>query len=187
MAGFFYTGSTGYAPLTRLAEQLDGVSLVGRPLGSISPEEFRRLAARLHVSAVVALDEDTGRLPFLAEPAFGPPRAIGPFRVFIARDPPGPLEVTGPEARRLALARHGGGWVSTPLAYSPLWRARIAGVALRTAPDDIGLLAVQAPAGDALSIALSHEPGWAEWTGLGLSLASATYLGAAALRRRRRA
>ncbi|MEK7372300.1 MAG: hypothetical protein AAB265_12685, partial [candidate division NC10 bacterium] len=61
VAGFLYAGSAA-APITRLVEQRDGETLFGRPLSALHPEEFDRLSAGLAISAVVALDEDAGRL-----------------------------------------------------------------------------------------------------------------------------
>jgi hypothetical protein len=187
VAGLVYTGSARYAPITRLAEQLDGVAIFGQPLERLEPAEFRRLADRLRVSAVVALDEDAGRLPFLAEgSAFARPRAVGPFLVFIGKGAHPLPEVTGPEARQLSLTGHAGGWVDTGLAYSPLWRARAGGTTLSTARDKLGLLVVQAPAAPALSIELRHEPGWPEGTGLAITLATAAGLAGTAWRPLRR-
>ena len=83
----------------------------------------------------------------------------------------------------MRLAGHPGGWLDTGLAYSPLWRARAGRATLATARDDLGLLVVYAPAAPALSIELRHEPGWAEWTGLAVTLVSAAGLAAAGWRR----
>jgi hypothetical protein len=183
VAGLLYTGSPQHLPITHLAEERDGVTIFGQQLARLESDEFRRLANRLRVSAVVALDEDTGRLPFLTEASdFGRPRAVGPFRVSMAKAPRPLPEVTGPEARRIGLAAHAGGWVDTGLAYSPLWRARAGGVTLRAARDELGLLVVEAPAAPALSLELRHEAGWVEWMGLALTLASAAGLAAPAWR-----
>ena len=176
VAGLVYTGSAGYAPITRLVEQLDGVTIFGRPLERLESAEFRRLADRLRVSAVVALDEDAGRLPFLADASdFAPPRGSArsgcSWRRRHARCPRSRARSADDQARRAPR-----GMAGTGLAYSPLWRARSGRATLATARDDLGLLVVHAPAAPDLSIELRHEPGWAEWTGLAITLVSAAGL-----------
>jgi hypothetical protein len=183
VAGLVYTGSPRHRPITRLVEERDGLTIFGRRFSRVQPDEFRRLADRLRVSVVVALDEDAGRLPFLTEASdFARPRAVGPFRVFVAKAPRPLPDVAGPEARRMDLGTQAGGWVDTGLAYSPLWRARAGGANLRVARDELGLLVVEVPAAPALSIELRHEAGWAERIGFAVTLASAAVLAAAAWR-----
>jgi len=130
VAGFFYRGlSDGPAALTApvrvLAERLDGVSVFGRALARQQPDEFSRLAARLRVTTVVALDEDMPALGFLtADPEWGIPARTGPFLVF-NRAAPRPLpEKVGADRYFVLVPRPEGGWVSTGMAWSPLWRAR---------------------------------------------------------------
>jgi hypothetical protein len=65
IAALLYRGDAGPGPITRLAEELDGRSLFGRPLESLDAETFNGYAAALGIGVVVALDEDAGRLSFL--------------------------------------------------------------------------------------------------------------------------
>ena len=88
IAGLVYTGAADNRPITLLVEQRDGLTLFGRPLEALTPAEFDRLAGRLRISAVVALDEDEGRLPFLDDnPAFARPSRVGPFVIYASREP----------------------------------------------------------------------------------------------------
>ncbi len=173
IAGLFYTGSAANRPITLLVERRDGVTLFGRPLEGLRPEEFNRLAETLKISAVVALDEDEGRIGFLSEnPAFTQRPVIGLFKVFTAREPRPLAEPSGPQAWRISLASHAGGWLNSGMAWSPLWRAYAAGKPLAVRRDDFGILEVQAPAGAPVAITLEHRPGAAEIGGLALSFAA---------------
>ena len=186
VAGLLYTGSAANRPLTLLAEQRDGRTLFGRPLEQLHPETFNRLARRLGVSIVVALEDDVGRSTFLNENhEFERRSRIGPFSVFIAGEPRREATVAGPQRWRIdvTLAR-APGWLPVPIAYSPLWVARTGEARLGVRPDDLGLLEVELPPGTA-SVELEHRPGVAEWAGVGLSLLSLAILALAAIRRRR--
>jgi len=185
IAGLLYTGSPANRPITRLVEQRDGLTLFGRPLSELSAETFNRLADRLRISAVVALDEDQGRLDFVARnPAFAPPSRIGPFLLFVSRTPRATPISSGAQVWRVTLSPHDGDWAPAGVAYSPLWHARAGGRPVALRRDDLGLLEVKAPAGD-WTIELVHAPGAAEWTGLALSAASALALLTTWRRRRR--
>jgi hypothetical protein len=183
VAGLFYTGSAAARPLTRLAEERDGRSLLGRPLETLDAAVFNRLADRLQIAMVVALEEDVGRAQFLTEnPSFGRNSRIGSFNIFVstaAREEPAPI---GPQRWRVAVAGGTPGWRRVSFAYSPLWVARAAGAALPARRDDLGLLEVSVPAG-VTAVELEHRPGAAEWAGLGLSLLSVALLAAAWLGR----
>jgi hypothetical protein len=170
IAGLFYSGSAARAPITRLVEQRDGVTLFGKPIDALSAAEFDRLADRLRISAVVALDEDEGRLPFVEDnPAFPRRTRIGPFTIFIARDPrPLPRRV-GPQ--RWNVDAHGGAWEPTGFAYSPLWRASSSSQSVAVRRDDVGMLEVMVPA--ASTVELRHPPGVAEWIGIATSVLAA--------------
>lgn len=174
IAGLIYTGSAAHAPITRLVEQRDGHTLFGQGLESISPEHFERLAERLRISVVVALDEDEGRLSFLTDNAdFSSPARIGPFRLFVARTARPTPAPAGPGRWRIEGGPHPGGWMSGGVAYSPLWEARAGGRAIPSRRDPLGLLEVDAPGAAALVVELIYRPGAIEWGGLGLSLVSA--------------
>jgi len=52
--------------------------------------------------------------------------------------------------------------------------------------DELGVLEVDLPAGEATQVDIEHTPGVAEWGGMALSAAAALLLAAAAYRRRRK-
>ena len=172
VAGFLYSGSVS-APITRLVEQRDGETLFGRPLATLHPEEFDRLSAGLAISAVVALDEDAGRLGFLtAHEGFGRPERIGPFLLFVATAPRPAPEPVAPGHLRLLLPSGAGGFTPAGIGYSPLWTAHAGGRTMPTRRGETGLLEIWAPARERLSVDLRYGPGLAEWAGMGLSAAS---------------
>ena len=186
VAGLFYTGSAANRPLTRLAEQLDGVSLFGRSLETLDADTFDRLAARLGVSTVVVLDDDVGRCGFLAgNPAFRRTPRVGPFSVFVARDPAAPMpEPAGPQRFRVAVDRRDAdGFAPLAVAYSPLWVARADGARRAIRRDDVGLLEVFLPRA-AATVELEHRPGAVEWAGVAVSALSGLVLLIAGIPRR---
>jgi hypothetical protein len=187
IAALVYTGSADPRPITALVEERDGVTLFGQRLESLTAASFRDWAERLGVSAVVASDEDTGRLGFLASGAdFAPPRVIGPFSVYLARRPrPLPARV-GPQTWRLVLAPGPQGWRATGLAYSPLWTADRDGMLVSIRRDPAGMLEVEVPSG-ASSLTLHHRPGGAERIGLLISILAIAALLIAGVRRASRA
>ena len=171
VAGLVYTGSAAPRPITRLAEQLDGRSLFGRPLGELAPEEFDQLARSLGIGLVVAQEEDVAKIGFLSDnPRVKSLSPIGSFRLFARTDPVVEPVPIGPQRWRIAVAAGvSPGWVSLPIAYSPLWVATGAGAPLAVRRDEQGLLAV-ALATSLSSVELEHRPGAAEWAGGALSL-----------------
>ena len=181
VAGYFYSGlrdgpAALRAPIRQLAEQRDSVSLFGRELERLEPGEFSRLAARLQVSTVVALDEDVARLGFLTESEWGGPARLGAFLIFTAKAPRSLARALERDRYVVNLANPEGGWVSTGLAWSPLWRARIPAGPLATRQGALGLLEVEIPSARELEVTLQHRPGVAEWTGALVSLAAAGLL-----------
>ncbi|HET7876207.1 MAG TPA: hypothetical protein VFN71_11870 [Methylomirabilota bacterium] len=186
VAGLVYSGSADNRPITLLVEQRDGVTLLGRPLEHIAPDEFNRLAEALRVSVVVALEEDLPRLGFLSDDkAWAPPASLGPFRLFYALEPRFLPTRTGPQRWRLPVSPSPPGWMTTGLAYSPLWRATAGAIPLELRKNDMGLLEVNVLAGTPDQVVLEHTPGGAEWTGLAMSAASALALSLARIRSRR--
>jgi len=176
VAGFFYTGSAASRPITTLVERRDGVTLFGQPLEALSAEQFAAHCARLEVSAVVATDEDVGRLGFLeGHQAFTAPTLIGPFRLYLTREPRSLPVPVGLQVWRLH-APGSGGFTPTGFAYSPLMTATAGGAALLARRDGFGMLEVERLPGGASDITLTHVPGWAEWTGALLSALSAAVL-----------
>ncbi|HEV8441446.1 MAG TPA: hypothetical protein VGT40_25435 [Methylomirabilota bacterium] len=184
IAGLLYTGSADNRPITTLVEERDGVTLFGRPLTELDASRFNELAGQLRVSAVVALDEDQGRLDFVARnPVFAPAARIGPFVLFLSRVPRPLPSADGPQRWRLP-APDGGGWLPTGMAYSPLWRCRAGGQRLPTRRGELGLLEVNVPPGGGTPIELEHRAGAIEWSGLAVSAASLLALLALSARRR---
>ena len=173
IAGLVYTGSAANRPITELVEERDGRTLFGQPVEALDAPSFARLAALLGISAVVALDEDEGRLDFLtAGAAFGRPRRIGPFLVFFAREPrPLPTRVA-PQRWRVP-ADGADAFVRTAFAYSPLWQAHADGTRLEVRRDDLGLLEVHRPPGGRADVELTHSPGAIEWAGLSITILTA--------------
>lgn len=181
VAGYFYSGlrdgpAALRAPIRQLAEQRDSVSLFGRELERLEPREFTRLAAQLRVSTVVALDEDVPRLRFLTDPEWGAPTRLGAFLLFTSRTPRSLARALGRGRYVVSLSNPEAGWVSTGLAWSPLWWARIPGGPIATRPGELGLLEVEAPASPGLEVTLHHRPGVAESAGALVSLAAAGVL-----------
>ena len=174
IAGLVYTGAAANRPITLLVEQRDGLTLFGRPLEALTPAEFDRLAGRLRISAVVALDEDEGRLPFLDDnPAFARPSRVGPFVIYASREPRSIPVLVAPQRWQFHATDSSGGWSATGFAYSPLWRARAGDQRLAARRDDLGMLEVKLPVGPSTGVELSHAPGPAEWIGLGVSVSPA--------------
>jgi hypothetical protein len=174
IAGLVYTGTAENRPIARVVEQRDGVTLFGRPLAALTVSSFRELAEPLQVSAVVALDEDEGRLAFVAaDPDYLPPTRIGPFVLFVARAPRATPTRIGAQRWRVPSAPGEAGWVRTGMAYSPLWHAHARGQPLPMRRDALGLLEVKPTSGDSGEIDLEHRPGAVEWSALLLSGASA--------------
>ena len=185
IAGLVYTGTAANRPIVDLVEQRDGVTLFGRPLERLTPVEFDRLADRLRISTVVALDEDAGRLPFLDDnPAFAPPSRVGPFSIYASRAPrPVPVQVAPQRWQVAAVPNDPGEWMAAGMAYSPLWRADAGGEPAMVRRDEMGMLEVRRPAGPPIVVELSHPPGAAEWAGLGVTALTALLLVARAIGR----
>jgi hypothetical protein len=182
IAGLVYTGSAANRPITRLVEERDGRTLFGQPVESLDPATLQGLAARLGIAAVVALDEDDGRLDALTGgTAFDRPRRVGPFLVFFAREPR-PLPVRVAPQRWRVPADGASALVRTTFAYSPLWRAHADGERLEIRRDDLGLLEVERPSSRPAVVELTHAPGPVEWAGLSITILTAAGLGVGAVR-----
>ena len=176
IAGLLYTGSPANRPITLLVERRDGITLFGRPLGDLSPRTFVELADPLRVSAVVALDEDEGRIGFVRDAsAFSGPARIGPFLIYTARQPQLLPARVGAQRWRLPPSAQGE-WISTGMADSPLWRTRAGAATVEVRRGPLGLLEVRVPVGLAGAIEIEHVPGVAEWAGSAVSAGSALLL-----------
>jgi hypothetical protein len=90
-------------------------------------------------------------------------------------------EKVGPDRYFAFVPSPEGGWVSTGMAWSPLWSARTPAGQAPTRQGELGLLEVELPKGPGAALTLHHGPGVAEWAGALVSLAAA---GVLLLRRR---
>jgi hypothetical protein len=172
IAALIYRGDAGPGAITRLVEQLDGISLFGQPLETLEPAALNRYADALGVSAVVAIDEDAARLRALEEnPAFTRADAPAPFLMFVRRDG---IELPRAIDRgrwQISLTPDGDDWVSTRTAYYPLWRARVQGAPVETRRGRLGDLQVRLDrAGGARTVDLDYGPGAPEIAGIVVTL-----------------
>ena len=172
IAALIYRGDAGPGPITRLAEQLDGRSLFGRPLESLDPETFNGYAERLGISVVVALDEDASRLRALDDNRVFAKRASpAPFLIYVRRAAVVLPRAVAPGRWTITLQADRDGWVSTRTAYYPLWRARVQGEPLATRRGDLGDLEVRlSGSGSPRAVDLAYGPGTPEIAGIVVSV-----------------
>ena len=175
LAGLVYTGSAEPRPITKLVEERDGVTLFGRPLESLGPGEIEPWIERLGISVVVASEEDAGKLAFLdTSSRLLPPRTIGPFRVYIARQGAVLPQAAGSQTWRVT-TDGSAGWRGVGFAYSPLWMASSNRRPLPVRRDASDMLEVEVPA-RVTEITLEHRPGLAEHLGVLISAIAAALL-----------
>jgi hypothetical protein len=123
MAGLVYSGSPRREPIRQLVEQLDGERLFGEPLAAITPATLERFLDLFGASAVVILEEDEDTLPALTRSERFRRVDAWPHVVYVAhRSQPLP-ERLGRDHWRVTVENVAGGWVSTRVSFSPLWRA----------------------------------------------------------------
>jgi hypothetical protein len=159
-----------------LAEQRDGQTLFGRPLEALTPEAFNDLARDLGIGLVVALDEDVGRSRFLIDnQSVRSLTRIGSFNVFVLAGGGSDPTPVGAQRWQVSPPPAAAGWVSLPIAYSPLWRAHADGAPLRLRRGERGLVEVELVTPGS-SVELEHRAGAAEWAGGGLSLGAVLLL-----------
>ncbi len=172
IAALIYRGDAGPGPITRLAEQLDGRSLFGRPLESLDPETFNGYAERLGISVVVALDEDASRLRALDDNRVFAKRASpAPFLIYVRREAVVLPRAVAAGRWTITLPADRDGWVSTRTAYYPLWRARVQGEPIATRRGDLGDLEVRlSRSGSPRAVDLAYGPGTPEIAGIVLSV-----------------
>jgi hypothetical protein len=183
-AALVYRGDTRREPITRLAEQLDGASLFGRPLDALDASTFDAYARALDITTVVALEDDAGRLPFVADRPGYRRLVVPPFLVFVAVD--APRRTTADRARELEVSGDAGPWISARMAYYPLWRAQRDGQSVPTRRGAFGDLEIKAD-GRPGRVRLVYGPGVLEIAATALSIITLVALAADGVRRRRRA
>jgi hypothetical protein len=170
VAALLYRGSAGPGAITTLVEQLDGHSLFGRRLSELDAATFNQYAERLHVSLVVVLDDDTGRLRMLEDnERFARRSPVGPFRMY-ARTPPTPL-ARPVSPTHWMLDGGAAGWRPTGVAYYPLWQASRGSTPLATRRGAMADLEVMSDGG-AGTIDLRYGPGVVEYAGVAVSVAA---------------
>ena len=160
IAALTYRGDAGPGAITRLVEQLDGVSLFGQALETLEPETFSRYADALAISAVVAIDEDAGRLRTIEENgAFTRADAPAPFLMWVRRHGVELPRAMGRGRWQISLTPDGDDWVSARTAYYPLWRARVQGAPVETRRGRLGDLQVRLDrAAGARTVELDYGP-----------------------------
>ena len=171
IAALVYRGDAGPGPITRLAEQLDGLSLFGRPLESLDAETFNGYATALGVGVVVALDEDASRLRALDDNRdFTRRAASSPFLIFGRRDGVDLPRAVDRDRWIITLTPARDGWVSARTTYYPLWHASAAGVPLPTRRGQLGDLQVRLAGDSPRAVDLVYRPGVTEICGVVISV-----------------
>ena len=185
LAALVYRGDAGPGAIRELVERLDGQRLFGRPLDALDAATFNDYAERLGVGLVVVLEEDLPRLVALRDnPLFPRATASPPFTLFARRSGVELPAPNGPGRLRMTVTGSGT-WVSTRLAYYPLWRAFTDGRALPTRRGALGDLEVRVDRAPAV-VDLAYAPGAAETTGVAITALSLVVLAVAVATTRRR-
>ena len=167
IAALVYRGDAGPGPITRLVEQLDGVSLFGRALAALDAETFNRYAERLGISVVVALDEDAPHLGFVDDNrAFARREAPEPFLLYARREAMALPRAVAPGRWTITLTSDRDPWVTTRMAYYPLWHARVEGVPMETRRGADGDFEVKLDAGATRAVELDYRAGAPEIAGV---------------------
>jgi hypothetical protein len=183
IAALTYRGDAGPGPITRLVEQLDGVSLFGRPLDALTPETFLRYAEKLasrrggdrRGRAASRCPRTERRLSDTPPPA--------PFSIYARREAVALPRAVAPGRWTLTLAGDRDAWVSARTAYYPLWRARVDGAPIETRRGSDGDLEVKLDrGGGARTIELDYRPGVPEICGIVVTAVGV--IGLVAFRRR---
>jgi hypothetical protein len=181
VAALVYRGDAGPAPITSLAERLDGHTLFGRPLQALDAAALH--ARALGIGTIVALEDDRPRLVGLdADPAFRRVPSSPPFVVLAAVDPPVLPREVAPGRLRIAVSGSSDTWGAVPLAYYPLWEARAGDRTLETRRGATGMLEVRLSDPDP-TIDLIYRPGLPEQAGIVASAAALVAMLAMAVRR----
>jgi hypothetical protein len=172
IAALVYRGDAGPAPVRRLAERLDGVTLFGEPIAMQDRERLDERLDRLGVVAIVALQDDAPALGWLHDdPRFSRRLSLPPFLLY-ARTVAVSIPAQAADGTwQLTVEPSVGGWTSARVAYYPLWRARAEGASLPTRRGDDGDLEMRVEAGRHL-VSLVYRPGALEWAGVAVSAAT---------------
>jgi hypothetical protein len=168
IAALVYRGDTSRAPVAQLAERLDGRALFGRPLDALDGDTFERYAQRLRISTVVALEDDAGHLPFLADDSRYRRATQSPFLVFTALEPTSPPRRHPSGWWEAPLIAASDGWASTGIAYYSLWRAELDGRPLPTRRGEYGDVEVKVDQSVTI-VRLYYGPGVVELGALAVS------------------
>jgi hypothetical protein len=169
VAAAFYRGTAGPDPITRLAEQLDGLELFGRPLESLESDTFTDIVDRLGVSAIVALEDDAPRLRGLDQsPELVRQSPLPPFIVYFRRSAVNVPRISSSGQVSPSFEGLAPGWTPARVAYYPLWRSRRGGEDLETRPGPLGDLEIRVGEGSG-PIELWYAPGAAEYVGMFVS------------------
>lgn len=168
IAALVYRGDPGRRPITALAEQRDGQTLFGRPLEALDAAALDAYGDRLGVSVVVGLDEDIPRLGGL-KAGLARPEQVGPFLVWQRRATGLPVEVA-PDRWAITPQTRADDWVPARTGYYPLWRAERDGIPLPTRRGPLWDLEVRVGPGTG-PVTLFYAAGWAEITGVALTVA----------------
>ena len=189
IAALIYRGDAGPGPITRLAEQLDGHSLFGRPLESLDPATLHRYADGLGISVIVALDEDAARLrPLDDNGTFQRRSAPPPFLLYVRRDGVELPRPVAPDRWTVMLTADGTGWASARTAFYPLWRASAQGALLETRQGHLGDLEVRLGGSRGpRAVDLAYGPRAPETSGIAVSLIGGVVWLVACLRREKAA
>jgi hypothetical protein len=158
IAALVYRGDARPGPITKLAEQLDGESMLGRPLETLDAATLEAFTTRFRVAAVVALEEDAPRVAFLSDNPRYRRIVVPPFLLFVATQPPSPMRRLADGTREVSVGPTAGAWASTGIAYYPLWRAERDGRPLPTRRGTDGDLEVKVDAG-AGAVRLAYRAG----------------------------
>lgn len=181
LAALIYRGSAAGGAITSLVERLDGRTLLGSPLERLDAATLDRLADRLGVAVVVALDDDIPRLGRLLD-ATAPRTTVGPFLVIAREAVAVPRAVTRDRWRIDVDGRDG--WTPLRVAYYPLWRAELAGRAVDTRRGEDGVLEARLAGRERVTVDLVYGRGAPETAGAAVTAAAILALVGAAIRRR---
>jgi hypothetical protein len=181
VAAFVYRGHAGPGALTFLAEQLDGRTLFGAPLGELD-RALSMAGDRLGISTIVALEDDVPALAPVAARAGWVRTSVAPFEIYrrgVGVALPEPL---GPDRWEFTARGAAGTWVSARMAAYPLWHVESRGQVRATRTGPAGDLEVRLEQDDE-RLTLRYTPGLPEQAGCALTLGALLGVAVVAIRR----